>query len=117
MADPVRLDQVVTNLLDNAIKYSPDGGPIVVAVEPSQEAVCISVTDRGIGVPPEHREHIFDRFYTAHPGTYSSGLGLSLHMSREVVRLHGGSLEAEFPEGGGARFVVSLPRHAPVPAH
>jgi signal transduction histidine kinase len=112
--DPLRIEQVVTNLIDNAIKYSPDGGQIDVALscELATDTVRVAVRDRGLGVPPEHRAHIFDRFYQAHAGgplTSMAGMGLGLYISRQIVELHGGSIAAEFPDDGGTRFVVKLP--------
>ncbi|MDQ3809358.1 MAG: GAF domain-containing sensor histidine kinase, partial [Chloroflexota bacterium] len=112
--DPLRIEQVLTNLLDNAIKYSPDGGQIDVWLtrEDALGQVRLVVRDRGIGVPPEHRGHIFDRFYQAHAGgrlTSMAGMGLGLYISRQIVELHGGSITAEFPDDGGTRFVVTLP--------
>lgn len=108
--DPIRLEQVLANLLDNAIKYSPNGGPIDVELAHTGDvAVRIVVADRGLGVPREHRAHIFDRFYQAHADRQISGIGLGLHISRQIVELHGGRLHAEFPVEGGTRFVVSLP--------
>jgi PAS domain S-box-containing protein len=112
--DPLRIEQVVTNLIDNAIKYSPEGGQIDVTLEcdRSSEALRIMVRDHGVGVPPEHRAHIFDRFYQAHAGgplTSMAGMGLGLYISRQIVELHDGTIEAEFPEDGGTRFVVTLP--------
>jgi PAS domain S-box-containing protein len=109
--DPLRLEQVLTNLLDNAIKYSPQGGPIdidVTSVDP--EHVRVTVRDRGPGIRPEHRAHIFERFYQAGAeAEHAAGMGLGLYISREIVELHGGSIEAEFPPDGGARFVITLP--------
>jgi len=115
--DPLRIEQVVTNLLDNAIKYSPDGGQIDVTLGalPDSGPVRFSVRDRGVGVPPEHRAHIFDRFYQAHAGgslTSMAGMGLGLYISRQIVELHGGTIAAEFPEERGTRLVVNLPRAA-----
>jgi PAS domain S-box-containing protein len=112
--DPLRLEQVVTNLIDNAIKYSPEGGQIDVSLvcEQPSHTVQISIRDRGVGVPPEHRAHIFDRFYQAHAGgplTSMAGMGLGLYISRQIVELHEGTIEAEFPEDGGTRFIVRLP--------
>jgi len=110
MVDPLRLEQVLINLIDNAIKYSPDGGPVTVEVStPDPAAVQISVTDRGMGIPIEHRAHIFVRFYQAHSRSYLGGMGLGLYISREIVELHGGQIRAEFPEAGGTRFIVTLP--------
>jgi signal transduction histidine kinase len=118
--DPLRMEQVVTNLIDNAIKYSPEGGRIDVVLQAPTAAneVQLKVRDRGLGVAPEHRAHIFDRFYQAHAGgplTSMAGMGLGLYISRQIVELHGGTIEATFPDEGGAEFVVSLPR-PPLPA-
>jgi PAS domain S-box-containing protein len=109
--DALRLEQVVRNLVDNALKYSPEGAaPIEVSVaEPTPGSAQIAVRDHGIGVPVEHRSKIFEPFYRAHPDDRSSGLGLGLHISRQIVEQHGGHIEAEFPSEGGARFVVSFP--------
>jgi signal transduction histidine kinase len=115
LVDPLRLEQVFRNLVDNAIKYSPDGGSILIEVESSREAgvVRVSVTDHGLGVPPEHRERIFDRFHQAHPERGIGGMGLGLFISRQIVELHGGRIEADHPRGGGTRFVVTIPTGAP----
>jgi PAS domain S-box-containing protein len=108
--DALRLEQVVRNLIDNAIKYSPEGGPIEVSIaQPTACCVQIAVRDYGIGVPVERRPNIFEPFYRAHPDGKISGLGLGLHISRQIVEQHGGRIEAEFPSAGGTRFVVSLP--------
>lgn len=107
--DRLRLEQVLANLLDNAIKYSPDGGPIELELSSTAGAVRIAVTDRGLGIPPEQRARIFERFHQAHADRNLAGLGLGLFVTREIVHLHGGRIEAEFPDEGGARFVVTLP--------
>jgi signal transduction histidine kinase/DNA-binding response OmpR family regulator len=109
--DPMRLDQVMANLLDNAVRYSPDGGPIDITVQlAEQDAVELSVRDRGLGIPEEHRAHIFDRFHQAHTLAFRSGMGLGLHISREIVRLHGGKITVAFPADSGSLFTVRLPR-------
>ncbi len=108
--DPGRIEQVVTNLIDNALKYSPNDRPIEVTLRQDEPEVWeLTVRDYGIGVPPEHRERIFDRFYQANIHQQSPGLGLGLYVSRQIVELHRGSLVAEFPEDGGSRFKVRLP--------
>jgi PAS domain S-box-containing protein/excisionase family DNA binding protein len=108
--DPLRLEQVLTNLLDNASKYSPADSPIQVMVSQSTgDTLEIAVRDHGIGIPPQRRELIFERFYQAHGDGHKSGLGLGLYVSRQIVELHGGKLTAEFPSDGGSRFVVRLP--------
>jgi excisionase family DNA binding protein len=107
--DALRLEQVLTNLLDNAIKYSPDGGAIeVVLARTSASSVEVSVRDHGLGVPVEKRGRIFERFFQAH-GSGHSGMGLGLYVSRHIVELHGGQIRAEFPDDGGTRVCVQLP--------
>jgi signal transduction histidine kinase len=109
--DPLRIEQLVINLLDNAVKFSPGGGQIDVDVSVSGAgSIRLAVRDHGIGMPPDKRERIFDRFHQAHASEHRSGLGLGLHISREIVELHGGQIEAEFPPEGGTRFVVLLPQ-------
>ena len=106
-ADALRLEQVFTNLLDNAVKFSPAGGSIEISAWPAAMTATITVRDHGIGVPREHRARLFDQFYQAHPNR--SGLGLGLYISRHIVERHGGTMYAEQPEGAGTRFVISLP--------
>lgn len=108
--DPLRIEQVLINLLDNAVRYSPEGGAVNLGVSaPEPGRVKLSVADDGPGIAPEHRPHIFDRFYQADPGSYRGGLGLGLYISRQIVEQHGGRLSAEFPAAGGTRFVIELP--------
>ena len=112
--DPLRLEQVVTNLVDNAIKYSPDGGRIEVELSRTDgETVCLTVRDQGLGIPADERERIFDQFYRAHGDSYLSGMGIGLFVSRQIVELHGGSIAAEAPADGGTRLVVCLPVGGP----
>lgn len=111
--DPLRLEQVIVNLLNNATKYSPSGGAIEVTIDRGDSRMFeITVRDYGPGIPPENRDYIFDRFYQANPHNARSGLGLGLYISREIVELHEGDLHAEFPEDGGTRFVVRLPSYS-----
>jgi signal transduction histidine kinase len=115
--DPIGIEQVLSNLIDNAIKYSPDGGKIDVEVTRLDDNLArLSVRDRGIGIAPEKREAIFKRFYQAHAEDHRSGLGLGLYIARQIVELHDGEIAVEFPEGGGTRFIIMLPVHAPVVA-
>ena len=108
--DPIAIEQVLSNLLDNAIKYSPSGGQIDVEIrDAGDEYAQLMVRDRGIGIPPEKREAIFQRFFQAHASEHRSGLGLGLYISSQIVALHGGEITAEFPPDGGTRFVVRLP--------
>jgi signal transduction histidine kinase len=108
--DPLRLEQVAVNLLDNAVKYSPDGGDIEIALTGSDSGpVRIAVRDHGLGIPAEEREIIFERYYQGHRDRVISGLGLGLYITQQIVTLHRGSIEAQIPEDGGTRFVVTLP--------
>ncbi|HEX8995646.1 MAG TPA: ATP-binding protein [Ktedonobacterales bacterium] len=113
VVDPIAIEQVLTNLLDNAIKYSPDGGPIDVEVrQVDADHVQFGVRDRGIGIPPEKRGEVFKRFYQAHANEHRSGLGLGLYISSQIADSHGGDIRVEFPEDGGAHFIVALPVNA-----
>jgi signal transduction histidine kinase len=108
--DAFRFEQVITNLLDNAMKYSPEGGPIEVELgQPTPNRVRIAVRDHGIGIPPGQEIRIFERFFQAHRNSHRSGLGLGLYLSHQIVDEHGGRLTAEAASGGGSRFVVEVP--------
>ena len=113
--DALRLEQVLTNVIDNALKYSPPNCPVSVSLvstgspdRPSPATARIVVEDRGPGVPPEDRPHLFDRFYRSRSASHTAGMGLGLYVSHQIVQLHGGTLTAEFPEEGGTRMVVTL---------
>jgi signal transduction histidine kinase len=116
--DPIRMEQVIGNLLSNAIKFSPDGGHIHVALAESSadSSVRLEVRDHGVGIPVDRRANLFERLYQAHGDGYLSGLGLGLYISSQLVQLHGGHIEAQFPEEGGTAFVVTLPAHE-APSH
>jgi PAS domain S-box-containing protein len=108
--DGIRFQQVVTNLLDNAIKYSPGGGRIDVTLEqPAPDRLRLAVRDRGIGVPRGHEARVFERYYQAHARSHQSGLGLGLYVSQQLIEQHGGRLWFERPADGGSRFVLELP--------
>ena len=104
------MERVLSNLLDNALKYSPDGGQIDIEVSQADtNHFRLSVRDHGIGIPPEKREAIFQRFYQAHAADYRSGLGLGLYITQQIISLHDGTIDLESPADGGARFVVVAP--------
>jgi signal transduction histidine kinase len=112
--DPLRIEQVLANLLDNAIKYSPGGGPINVSVSMLDLFTArVAVRDHGLGIPPESRGQIFEHSYQAHRQSHHSGLGLGLYISRQIVELHGGRITAQFPEDGGTRLIIDLPLNSP----
>ena len=115
-ADPLRLRQVFSNLVDNAIRYSPATVRVESAIQlVDRDTVQVSVRDHGRGIPPERRSRLFERYYQHEAGDHAAGLGLGLFLSRQLVLLHGGTLQAEFPPTGGSRFVVMLPHLAGSP--
>jgi signal transduction histidine kinase/DNA-binding response OmpR family regulator len=111
LGDGLRLYQVVLNLLENAIKYSPEGGQIALGVRAAGDRANLSVTDQGIGIPQADLARLFTRFYRASNvnGKQISGMGLGLYIVREVVALHQGSVTVESDEGQGTTFTVHLP--------
>jgi PAS domain S-box-containing protein len=113
-ADPSQLRQVVANLIDNAIKYSPGGGPVTVSLKTDSGAVRLAVSDDGIGIPPAERRRIFEKFYRLDPEMTGGigGTGLGLYICRELVRRIDGRIWVEQNGGRGSTFVVEIPRVA-----
>jgi signal transduction histidine kinase len=111
MADPRRVRQVLRNLVENAVKYSPAGGPIVVTVEAHPDAVQIGVTDRGIGIQPEYLDRVFDRFYQVDSASTRKvgGSGLGLSICKAIVEAHKGRIWVESQVGMGSSFYFTLP--------
>jgi PAS domain S-box-containing protein len=109
--DPDRLRQVLINLIDNAVKYSPNGGRVEVAVEARDGGVRIAVRDEGIGIPALEQRRIFGKFYRVDPGLARGvgGTGLGLYICRELVRRMDGRLSVSSEEGKGSTFAVDLP--------
>jgi PAS domain S-box-containing protein len=109
------LQQVVRKLVDNAVKYSRAGGHVEVRGHAEEKHIVLHVEDVGIGIPPEHLPRIFEKFYTVDGGLdrRAGGAGVGLYLVREVVRLHGGTVEAQSRPGQGSRFSVRLPRESP----
>lgn len=115
-ADAQRIEQVLTNLIDNAIKYSPDGGLIVVRGEYGDDEVVVSVSDEGVGIAPEHLNKLFERFFRAktsgQPAVVGTGLGLPIVDA--IVRAHGGRIWAESTVGRGTTLSFTLRRTEPL---
>jgi signal transduction histidine kinase len=114
-ADPHRIEQVLRNLLDNAIKYSPDGGLIIVRGEVHEDEVVVSVADQGIGIAPEHLNRLFEKFFRAESGLgrHVVGSGLGLPIAQTIVESHGGRIWAESQVGEGSTLYFTLPLEAP----
>jgi signal transduction histidine kinase len=111
LGDELRLEQVLQNLLQNAIKYSPAGGAIVVTVEHQTTHAVVQVRDHGVGIPTTALAHLFERFYRV-PDTmerHIQGAGIGLYVVKEIVTLHGGTVGATSQEGGGSTFTIRLP--------
>ncbi len=112
-----RLGQVLINLLHNAVKFSPDGGEVVVRVEATAEDVIVSVEDHGIGIPKADQARIFERFYKADKARRrGAGTGLGLAIARHVVEAHGGRIRVESEEGRGSTFSFAVPILVPAAA-
>lgn len=109
------LRQLLTNLLDNAIKYTPKGGRIVLKIEPVNSSVLFEVSDTGIGIPKEHIPRIFERFYRVDPARSREmgGTGLGLPIVKHIVNLHHGLIKVESTPGIGSRFIITLPKQQP----
>jgi signal transduction histidine kinase len=113
-ADPERMHQVVSNLLENAIRHSPEGGRVTVAASARRDRIVIEVADEGTGVPEQERARIFERFYRSDNARSSAdGFGLGLAIARWIIDLHGGEIRAEEGLPRGCRMVVELPRRSP----
>jgi signal transduction histidine kinase len=112
--DRLRLEQVIQNVLANAVKYSPAGGTVHVRVLTTPTAAVLEVEDHGIGIPAAAQARLFEAFYRAgNVGGQISGFGLGLHIVQEIVQRHGGRIEVASVEGQGSTFRVVLPRLHP----
>jgi two-component system phosphate regulon sensor histidine kinase PhoR len=112
IGDRDRIEQVLVNLIDNAVKYSPDGGHVVVRLAPSASSVRVEVADEGIGIAPTELEAVFEKFYRGDPQhrAMPSGTGLGLYICRELLRRMGGTIGVRSRPGEGSTFYFELPR-------
>jgi two-component system sensor histidine kinase BaeS len=109
IGDRTRLGQVLANLLGNAIKFTPNGGQITVTVDPVDRAGRVMVDDSGPGIPTEERDLVFERFRRGSAARDISGRGIGLAVADEITRAHGGTIELQRSNTGGARFIVTVP--------
>jgi two-component system sensor histidine kinase KdpD len=107
--DGVQMDQVLTNLLENAARYSPVGGTVQVSVASFRDRVQVRVADRGPGIPPDDRERVFEAFYRGQRGPETPGSGLGLAIANAIVTAHGGRIWIEAAPGGGTAVVFEIP--------
>lgn len=108
--DPSRMREVLTNLISNALKFTPPGGRVEVRLEPCTGGARITVQDTGPGIPPDELPHLFERYRRGREGrAQGRGTGLGLAISREIVELHGGTISVESEPGHGSRFTLMLP--------
>ena len=111
LAEPQKLDQVMLNLIGNALKYSPGGGEVEIAVKRLKEKAMVSVADHGMGIPPDQLPFVFDKYHrggkAADGGIRGSGLGL--FVTKSIVETHGGRIWAESTEGEGTTMIFTLP--------
>jgi signal transduction histidine kinase len=115
VADRARISQVVGNILDNAVKYSPYGGDVLVRLEQQEHQYRISITDQGLGVSPDLFDHIFERFYRVRntASQQLSGIGLGLYVAKAIIDRHGGHIWLSSKQGSGSTFHFTLPFQPP----
>ena len=115
-ADRIQIERMLSNLLGNAIKYTPSGGAVKVKLHCEHNLVKLAVEDTGVGIAPDHLPHIFDRFYRVPSADPEKGLGLGLSFVAWIVKAHGGTVEVESELQKGTRFLVTLPADQFAPA-
>jgi signal transduction histidine kinase len=110
IGDSRMIQRMLSNLLDNAIKYTPSGGSVNVSVEEVDAQVVASIKDTGIGISPRDLPHIFERFYRCDQSRSQSGIGLGLSLARAIARAHGGDITAMSSPNQGSTFAITLPK-------
>jgi len=112
--DKRMIQRMVANLLDNAIRYTPEGGTVQVSVEPNQQNhVAVVIQDTGIGISNEDLPHVFERFYRCEPSRSLAGTGLGLSLALAIAKAHGGNINVGSTLGKGSTFTITLPKDSP----
>ena len=108
-ADISKLRQVLVNLIDNGIKFTPEMGSITVSVSTQLKSTEFRIQDNGIGIAPEHIPHLFERFYKVERSRSDYGTGLGLAIAKHIIDVHSGEIKVESEEGVGTTFIVTIP--------
>jgi len=108
-ADRTRVLQALANLVDNAVKYVPVGGEVVIAAQAADAFVLLTVTDDGVGIPPQDLPHVWERLYRGDRSRSEHGLGLGLSLVKAIALAHGGGVAVDSTPGKGSRFTLRLP--------
>lgn len=109
-ADPPLFDRALNNLVENALRFAPDGSEITIVLQPTATEMQVSVKDTGTGIPPEHLPRVFDRFYRVDPSRSPAGSGLGLALVKSILDLHGGSAEIQSDVGRGTELILRFPK-------
>jgi signal transduction histidine kinase len=113
VGDSRMIQRMISNLLDNAIKYTPSGRSVIISVAENDAQVVVSIKDTGIGISPKDLPHIFERFYRSDQSRSETGIGLGLSLARAIARAHGGDITATSTPTQGSTFAVALPKSLP----
>jgi two-component system sensor histidine kinase KdpD len=108
-ADFALIEHVIINLLENAVKYAPEGSGISISVHEADKALHVHVADNAPVIPPYDRKRVFDKFYRLHSAQHISGTGLGLSICKGIIEAHGGRIWVDAPTGEGNQFTFSLP--------
>jgi signal transduction histidine kinase len=109
VGDPDRIEQILVNLIDNAVKYSPEGGDVTVSAVSGEGRVRVEVADEGLGIPQAEHDSVFEKFYRGREAGVPSGTGLGLYICRELIRRMGGTIGVRSRPGSGSTFYFELP--------
>ena len=113
--EAIKIQRAVSNLLDNALKYTQEGGSVTVSLQGDRSRVVLRVKDTGPGISPQDLPRIFDRFYKGDQSRSRGGTGLGLTLARAICRAHGGDIEVKSVPGKGSDFTMTLPRSPSLP--